>query len=503
MTLILLAIPCLLLLGAISIRWLTNRDRRYTQIASFTMSLVLLVLLTATGLWMTDNLNHQHTWLRLSPLVFTMLCLSGLVGIIVVRFSRHYMAGEKNLQQFYSLILTALAAISVVIMSNHMLLLIAAWMTISITLHRLLKFYPDRPRAALAAHKKFLFARVAETALLSAAVLLWLEHDSWLITAILTDLDNGPISQFDQIAACLLTITAITKCAQMPVHGWLIQVVEAPTPVSALLHAGIVNLGGFLLLNFAPLIEKSTIAEIMIGVFAGTTTIIAALIMTTRVSIKVRLAWSTMAQMGLMLVEVALGLYQLAILHLIAHSLYKAHAFLNSGNAVIDNIYQQLAPLRAPKTYQWILAFLIAAITCVSAALLTDVMIGISPWVLMVGALTFLLAEQQPIWTIRRVRHSGLLLITVVVSYLTLKHIAADWILPATQPALWLDIWMSILFIILFTFGWLLKYRRDSKWIKVLYGQLYAGFYLDEWVSKLTLKFFPVQLPKSVTVENN
>ena len=112
----------------------------------------------------------------------------------------------------------------------------------------------------------------------------------------------------ETVAAILLAITALIKCAQLPLHGWLIQVVEAPTPISALLHAGIINLGGFLLLSFAPLIAFSVDAQWVLLIIAGLSTLISALVMMTRISIKVKLAWSTCAQMGLMLIECALGL---------------------------------------------------------------------------------------------------------------------------------------------------------------------------------------------------
>jgi NAD(P)H-quinone oxidoreductase subunit 5 len=118
----------------------------------------------------------------------------------------------------------------------------------------------------------------------------------------------------------LLVASAALKCAQLPFHGWLIQVMEAPTPVSALLHAGVVNIGGFLMIRLAPLMTQSEIAQTLLVICGCTTAVIAALVMTTRVSIKVALAWSTCAQMGFMLLECGLGAYPLALLHIVAHS---------------------------------------------------------------------------------------------------------------------------------------------------------------------------------------
>ncbi len=132
----------------------------------------------------------------------------------------------------------------------------------------------------------------------------------------------------------LLAFAAILKTAQLPLHGWLIQVMEAPTPVSALLHAGVVNMGGFVLLRVAELIGLVPSAQWLLVIVGSLTAVLAGMVMLTRISIKVRLAWSTCAQMGFMLMEIGLGLYELALLHLVAHSLYKAYAFLSSGEAV-------------------------------------------------------------------------------------------------------------------------------------------------------------------------
>ena len=136
------------------------------------------------------------------------------------------------------------------------------------------------------------------------------------------------------LATVLLVFGVLLKTAQLPFHGWMLQVMEAPTPVSALLHAGVVNIGGFVMIRLAPLMAHASIAQGMligVGLF---TTIVASLVMTTRAAIKGVLAWSTIGQMGFMLVQCGLGAWHLALMHLLAHSLYKAHTFLSSGSVV-------------------------------------------------------------------------------------------------------------------------------------------------------------------------
>src|SRR5690606_16471890 len=124
------------------------------------------------------------------------------------------------------------------------------------------------------------------------------------------------------------------KCAQLPFHGWLIRVMEAPTPVSALLHAGVVNLGGFLWLRLFPVFEGFTAGHMILLVVGGATAIVAVFTMMTQNSAKHSLVWSTNAQMCFMLFAIALGAYTLVLLHLLARSLSKAHSFLAVGRTV-------------------------------------------------------------------------------------------------------------------------------------------------------------------------
>ena len=141
----------------------------------------------------------------------------------------------------------------------------------------------------------------------------------------------------------LVVLAAALKTATFPLHGWLTEVMEAPTPVSALLHAGIINAGGFLLIRMAEVVQASPGAMAALVMLGGLTALFGAAVMLTQSAVKTALAWSTVAQMGFMLLQCGLGLWPLALLHIVAHSLYKAHAFLSSGSAV-----QAVAAIRRP-----------------------------------------------------------------------------------------------------------------------------------------------------------
>ena len=137
-------------------------------------------------------------------------------------------------------------------------------------------------------------------------------------------------------AAVALALGAVTKSAQLPFHTWLPQTLETPTPVSALMHAGVVNAGGYLIIRMSPLLSETPVALSLLAISGTLTACYAAVVMLTQTSIKSALAYSTIAQMGFMMLQCGLGAFSAAMLHILAHSLYKAYAFLNSGNVLVE-----------------------------------------------------------------------------------------------------------------------------------------------------------------------
>ncbi len=272
----------------------------------------------------------------LRPTLFgaTVAVLVQGLGVVVAVFSARYLDGEARQARYAAALAGVLGSVQLLLLADHWGVLIAAWAGVGLALERLLCFYPDRPFALLAAHKKRVADRAADVALLAAAGLSWHEVGSGSLSDLAAHVQAQGLSMPLQAAAALLVAAVVLRTALMPVHGWLIQVMEAPTPVSALLHAGVVNLGGVVLIRCAPLLEAAMPARTALVVLGLLTALGAGLVMLTRISIKVRLAWSTVAQMGFMVLECGLGLYTLAALHLLGHSIYKAHAFLAASDAV-------------------------------------------------------------------------------------------------------------------------------------------------------------------------
>jgi NAD(P)H-quinone oxidoreductase subunit 5 len=279
---------------------------------------------------------------RLDAVSATMALLVAFVGWVVVRYARRYLDGEAREGAFHGLMLATLAAVLLLVQAGSLLVLVASFVAVGLGMRQLLLFYPDRPEARRAAAKFTLVWGAGDVLLALACVLLWVGFGTADLAG-MTEAAVGGLPVSAQIAVALLVLVAALKTAAFPLHGWLTEVMEAPTPVSALLHAGIINAGGFLLIRLAGLVQESSGAMAALVMIGGFTALFGAVVMLTQSAVKTALAWSTVAQMGFMLLQCGLGLWALALLHIVAHSMYKAHAFLSSGGAV-----QAVAAIRRP-----------------------------------------------------------------------------------------------------------------------------------------------------------
>ena len=430
-------------------------------------------------------------WVRADAVGGVVMLLVAFVGWVIVRYSQPYLNGEREERHYVRWLMATLATVAVVVATNHMLVLALAWTATSLALHRLLTFFSDRPAAVVAAHKKFIVGRIADLCMLAAAALLFQAFGTLHIdqlaarAATATQLPGAA-----QAAVLLIACAAVLKCAQLPFHGWLIQVMEAPTPVSALLHAGAVNLGGFVLMRFAPLVADVPAAQVLLVTAGTATAVLAALVMTTRISIKVMLAWSTCAQMGFMLMQCGLGVWEMALLHLVAHSLYKAHAFLGAGGAVRRALLARLTPRAAAPGP---LALAGGALIGVGMTLAAGAAVGVvvpghaaSPaiWVL-AGVVALALV---PLVHAQSLRLGGLWLpalglgaFGVALAYFGLHAALAAWVLPnAAAPAAALCVGVALAFGALFLLQSIITIAPQGALARGLYPWFYGGLFLDE-----------------------
>lgn len=324
--------------------------------------------------------------LRLDAVSVTMALLVAFVGWVVVRYARRYLDGEEHEGRFHSLTLAAVALVLLLVQAAHMLVLVVAFVATGLVLRQLLLFYNTRPEAKRAAAKFIRVWGAADLSLIAATGLLWQSFGTLEIAALTSaPALDGPA----QIAIALIVLAAALKTAAFPLHGWLTEVMEAPTPVSALLHAGIINSGGVLLITLSGLVQHSPGAMAALVVLGGFTALFGALVMLTQSAVKTALAWSTVAQMGFMLLQCGLGLWALALLHIVAHSLYKAHAFLSSGGAVTAvNSIRKPGPVAVPNLAAVARSFALALALYVVVAIGFSVFVGDkSPQALALGTM--------------------------------------------------------------------------------------------------------------------
>ena len=311
-------------------------------LATAAVSAVLLML-HGPGDSRTIGLQGFGLSIRSDAVSVVMFLLVSLIGWVVVRYTATYLDGEARQGAFTGWLCLTLASVLLLVLSGNLIQFVLARVAMSLFLHRLLLFYPNRVAARRAAAKKFVTARLGDVALIAAAVLLTLAYGTIDIAAVLRAARGGSGGGLAIVAAGFLAAAAVLKSAQFPTHGWLTEVMEAPTPVCALLHAGVINAGGFLLIRFADVILLAPGVLAVLVVVGGFTALFGGLVMLTQPAVKTSLAWSTVAQMGFMILECGLGLFPLALLHIVAHSLYKAHSFLASGGAV-DSIAANRRP---------------------------------------------------------------------------------------------------------------------------------------------------------------
>lgn len=413
-----------------------------------------LALMAATCLVQLGPLDHA--FVRLSPainlgvyfdsLAAVMLVLISFIGWIIARYSARYLNGEPNQGAFLRRLCLTLGAVMLMVVSRNLLMLTAAWMLTSFGLHKLLLFYPERPWAVWAARKKFLISRIGDVFLLGALGLTYVHfgsfdyRDLFAAAAALGATTSGGFA-FSCIGL-LFALGAMTKSAQFPFHSWLPDTLETPTPVSALMHAGVINAGGFLVIRLSPLVCLSHLALDLLALVGGFTALFAAVVMLTQTSIKRTLAWSTVAQMGFMMLQCGLGAFSAALLHIVAHSLYKAHAFLTSGS-VIEAAARSKSDVRTsprgPLGWSLVPLSLLMGVGLITAvAWLLGIELASKPGIAVLG-LVMAIALAQLIWPSLATGSAPLAArgvsaaVLVCGSYL-IAYLAFDWLLAGVVP---------------------------------------------------------------------
>jgi NADH-quinone oxidoreductase subunit L len=291
------------------------------------------------------------SWLELGwvldPLAAVMLVMVSLVGLLIFVYSVGYMAHDENFTRFFCFLSLFAAAMLGVVIANNLLLLFICWELVGLTSYLLIGFWYHKPSAAAAAKKAFITTRIGDLAFLLGMV--WLYSQTG--TLLFYDGSNGCLEKsaltklvaqttsFGMAAstgiALLIFCGAIGKSGQVPLHVWLPDAMEGPTPVSALIHAAtMVAAGVFLVARVYPLMAESSAALQVVAWVGVITAVFAASIAVAQTDIKRILAYSTVSQLGFMMLGLGAGGVAVGMFHLITHAFFKALLFMGAGSVI-------------------------------------------------------------------------------------------------------------------------------------------------------------------------
>lgn len=279
----------------------------------------------------------------IDPLALTLAVVASAIGALAVIYSLKYMEGQKALPRYYSLVLLFIGSMVCLVFTDNLLILYIFWEIIGLCSYGLIGFYNQDPKAARAGIKAFVFTRVGDIGLLLGIFVLYLGAGTFNIQEIIA---NPPTMDYLGPAAFLFILGAMGKSAQVPLHVWLPDAMEAPTTVSALIHAAtLVNSGIYILARMSPIFFDIPGWGTTLLVIGGTTALLAAVMACVEPDLKKLLAYSTISQLGYMVFalgiivnEPDIGLVHIGILaasfHLFSHAIFKALLFLGAGSVI-------------------------------------------------------------------------------------------------------------------------------------------------------------------------
>ncbi|MEQ6376984.1 NADH-quinone oxidoreductase subunit L [Bacillaceae bacterium S4-13-58] len=309
---------------------------------SFLLALFVLFDQLANG-----NSTTEMSWLTIGSIEFTigwvvnplnalMLLIVTLVSFLVHVYSKGYMHDEERLSVFYAYLGLFTFAMLALVLSPNLLQLYMFWELVGLGSFLLIGFYFNKEEAKQAAKKAFIVTRIGDVGLLIGMILLFWQAGTLEFAGIFSAVQNGEISEgWITLTAILIFVGAMGKSGQFPLHTWLPDAMEGPTPVSALIHAAtMVAAGVYLVATMFPLFEASDTAMTVVAVVGAFTAIFAASIGLVQKDIKRVLAYSTVSQLGYMMLALGAAGYVAGVFHLMTHAFFKALLFLAAGSVI-------------------------------------------------------------------------------------------------------------------------------------------------------------------------
>src|SRR5213082_3781354 len=285
--------------------------------------------------WKSGDFNVPFN-LYVDALSTLMILVITGVGFMIHVYSIGYMREDPGYSRFFAYMNLFVLSMLLLVLSGNLVWLIIGWAGVGLSSYLLIGFWFERTSAVLAARKAFVMNTIGDVGMIFAAFLIFLNLRVMDYTAIFGRVHQLPKGGMVITAICLLLLVgAVAKSAQLPLHTWLPDAMEGPTPVSALIHAAtMVTAGVYLVARMHLLYDWAPTAAATVAVVGGVTAFFAATIGTAQVDIKRILAYSTMSQIGYMFLAVGIGAYAAGMFHFMTHAFFKALLFMAAGNVI-------------------------------------------------------------------------------------------------------------------------------------------------------------------------
>jgi NADH-quinone oxidoreductase subunit L len=286
--------------------------------------------------WIPVGRFQANIGILIDPLSICFVLLITGVGSLILIYSVGYMAHDSDRRRFFGYLNLFIAAMLLLVISDNYVALYAGWEGVGLASYLLIGFWQFKPSAAVAAKKAFVANRVGDVGLSLAIMLMFAEFGSVNFTGVFSSVQSGGTGVASALGLLLL-LGACGKSAQVPLQSWLLDAMEGPTPVSALIHAAtMVTAGVYLIVRSNPIFNDAPTAQLAVTVVGAVTLLFGAIIGCAKDDIKKALAGSTMSQIGYMTLAAGLGPagYAFAIAHLLAHGFFKAGLFLGAGSVM-------------------------------------------------------------------------------------------------------------------------------------------------------------------------
>lgn len=540
---LILLLPALPLFSALLTQLLSGtlgrsviRIGMFASIAGVVLAAYLLLLkIDSHETTVVHIVNASWGSLWFDPLGLLMASVIALISLIVRIYSVRYMVEETGYVRFFVLLDLMVASLLIMVAAGDLITLLLAWHIIGVLLYFLLGHNMQSKSAHRYSFWTLITYRFGDLPLLLGAVLLFNAYDSWSLNVIFEQVKAAPYAHqvmglpLVEVVGVLIALSAFARSAQFFLHTWLPYTMEGPTPVSALMHAGIVNAGGFLINRFAPIFVYTDGVLHWIFIVGLVTALLGSVLMLSQNDIKKSLGYSTMGQMGFMIMECGLGAFSLAIFHLIAHGLFKGTMFMNAGSVIgetrehdgvpKDKLYTFIIEKQPQgKRYPWLLMAIITLL--VPMGVLSIAHWAVEPEVFkQQGAVVLLffgwITGMQLILATNKMRSQKpwrlmmLIIVSftvVIIGYTLVSHAFTQFLYPepgfvhklydAAQINLhWFDV-LIVLVALVIGFGWISAYYADKNvakgksirermWMS-FYALISREFYIAELFAVLT-----------------